>query len=192
LLLASASALWLGRREPRLAAIAVAVALAIASTVSVAVYYSHFVPVYKKTAERVLARDGAADERSMVAPAAAKANRVFTTVWTEFGAAALLAAAAGGLLLAGARAGDPLTLAVSGWAGVIVGFWLLAVLTAIEMRANLAAQPLVAILAGLAIARGTQDGRVARLAALAAIVSIVLHAVSDWTGCLGIGGFWRV
>lgn len=193
LLAASATALWLGRRaEPRRVAIGVIVALAIAATVSVAVYYSHFVPVYKKTAERVLAREGAETARSMAAPASAKANRVITTVWTEFGAAALLAAVAGGLLLAGARAGDPLTLALAGWAVVILGFWLLALLTAIEMRASLAAQPLVAMLAGLAIARGMQDGRAIRLAAAVAIASMVLHAVSDWTGCLGIEGFWRV
>lgn len=193
LLLACASALWLGRRaEPRRVAIGLTVALAIAASVSIGVYYSHFVPVYKKTAERVLAREGAEVERSMVAPASAKANRVITTVWTEFGAAALLAGAAGGLLLVTARARDPLTLALAGWTGVVLGFWLLAVLTAIEMRASLAAQPLIAMLAGLAIARGTKDGRAARIAAAAAIASIVLHAVSDWTGCLGIEGFWRV
>ena len=193
LLLACASALWLGRRdEPRRAAIGLTVALAIAAAVSVAVYYSHFVPVYQKTAERVFAREGAAAERSMVAPATVKANRVITTVWTEFGATALLAAAAAGLLLVGARARDPLTLALAGWAGVVLGFWLLAVLTAIEMRASLAAQPLIAMLAGLAMARGAQDGRAARIAAAVAIASIVLHAVSDWTGCLGIEGFWRV
>jgi hypothetical protein len=166
--------------------------LAIAATVSVAVYYSHFVPVYKKTAERVLAREGAEAERSMVAPAGAKANRVITQVWTEFGAAALLAAAAAGLLLGAARARDPLALALAGWAAVVLGFWLLAIVTAIEMRASLAAQPLIAILAGLAIARGVQDASAARFAATVAIASIVLRAVSDWTGCLGIEGFWRV
>ena len=91
-----------------------------------------------------------------------------------------------GLLLMRARANDPLTLALAGWAAVVLGFWLLAILTAIEMRASLAAQPLVAILAGLAIARAAQDGRWARVAAAAAIASIVLRAVSDWTGCLGL------
>lgn len=193
LLGACATALWLGRRaEPRRVAIGLIVALAIATTVSVAVYYSHFVPVYKKTAERVLAREGAEAERSMAAPASAKANRVITTVWTEFGATALLAAVTGGLLLAGARASDPLTLTLAGWAVVVLGFWLLAILTAIEMRASLAAQPLVAMLAGLAIARGTEDGRAVRIAAVLAIASMVLHAVSDWTGCLGIEGFWRI
>jgi hypothetical protein len=193
LLLACALALWLGRgAEPRRVAIGLSVALAIAASVSIAVYYSHFVPVYKKTAERVLAREGAETERSMAAPASAKASRVSTTVWTEFGAAALLAAAAGGILLVTARAGDPLALALAGWAGVVLGFWLLSILTPIEMRASLAAQPLIATLAGLAIARGAQDGRAARIAAAAALASIGLHAVSDWTGCLGIEGFWRI
>ena len=110
----------------------------------------------------------------------------------EFGAVALLAAATAGLLLMRARANDPLTLALGGWAAVVLGFWLLAILTAIERRASLAAQPVVAILAGLAIARAAQDGRWARVAAAAAIASIVLRAVSDWTGCLGLEGFWRI
>ena len=193
LLIACAAALWLGRRaEPRRVAIGLTVALAVAATVSVAVYYSHFVPVYKKTAERVLAREGAGAERSMAAPASVKAHRVITTVWTEFGAVALLAAVAGGLLLAGARASDPLTVALAGWAAVVLGFWGLAIITAIEMRASLAAQPVFAMLAGLAIARGIQGGGAVRIAATLAIASMVLHAVNDWAGCLGSGGFWRI
>jgi hypothetical protein len=85
-----------------------------------------------------------------------------------------------------------LTLALVGWTGVILGFWLLAVLTAIEMRASLAAQPLVAILAGLGIARAAQSGRWARVAAAVAVASIMTRAVSDWMVCLGIEGFWRM
>jgi hypothetical protein len=193
LMLACAASVWLGGRgSPRRTAIALTAALFVAATVSVAVYYSHFVPVYKQTMERVLSREGPAAERSMVAPASLKATRIITTAWMEFGAVALLAAATGGLLLMRARANDPLTLALAGWAAVVLGFWLLAILTAIEMRASLAAQPLVAILAGLAIARAAQDGRWGRVAAGAAIASIMLRAVSDWTGCLGLEGFWRI
>jgi len=193
ILIACGGSVWLGGRgSPRRTMIALTSALFVAATVSVAVYYAHFVPVYKQTVERVLAREGAAPDRSMVAPASVKMNRVVTTVWMEFGAAGLLAAAAAGVLLVRTRAHDPLALALVGWAAVVLGFWLLAVLTAIEMRASLAAQPLVAILAGLGIARAAQDGRWARVAAAAAIASIVLRAVSDWTVCLGIEGFWRV
>jgi hypothetical protein len=194
LLPACAASVWLGGRglPRRTTTIALTVALFVAATVSVAVYYAHFVPVYKQTVERVLTREGAAAERSMVAPVSVKAARIATTAWMEFGAAALLAAAAAGLLLMRARANDPLTLALMGWAAVVLGFWLLAVLTAIEMRASLTAQPLVAILAGLAIARAAQDGRWARVAVTAAIASIVLRAVSDWAGCLGFEGFWRI
>jgi hypothetical protein len=193
IMLASAASAWLGGLGPaRRTAIALTVALFVATTTSVAVYYAHFVPVYKQTVERVLAREGAAPDRSMVAPPSVKANRVVTTVWMEFGAAALFGAAAAGILLMRARARDPLTLALVGWAGVVLGFWLLAVLTAIEMRASLAAQPLVAMLAGLGIARATQNGRWARVAAAAAIASILVRAVSDWTVCLGMAGFWRM
>jgi hypothetical protein len=193
IMLACAASVWLaGLGAARRTAIALTVALFVAATASVAVYYAHFVPVYKQTVERVLAREGAAPDRSMVAPASVKANRVVTTVWMEFGAATLFAAAAAGILLLRARAHDPLTLALVGWAGVVLGFWLLAVLTAIEMRASLAAQPLVAILAGLGIARAALNGGWARVAAAAAIASLVVRAVSDWTMCLGLEGFWRI
>ncbi len=193
ILIACAASVWLAGPGPaRRTTIALTGALFLAATASVAVYYAHFVPVYKQTVERVLAREGAAPDRSMVAPASVKANRVVTTVWMEFGAAALFAAAAAGILLGRARAHDPLALALVGWSGVVLGFWLLAVFTAIEMRASLAAQPLVAILAGFGIARAAQNDRWGRVAAAAAIASIVARAVSDWMVCLGIEGFWRI
>ena len=192
LLLACAAALFLGRDAPRRTAIAVTLALVLAATTSIAVYYSHFIPVYTRTAERVLAKEGEAQDRSMVAPFSVKARRIVTTVWTEFGAAVLLAAAVGGVMLVRARASDPLTLAVAGWTAVVAGFWLLGIATAIEMRANLAAQPLLAVLAALAIARGGQKGRWLRAAAAVAMAALMLHAVSDWVACLGVAPFWSI
>jgi hypothetical protein len=181
-----------GAGAPRRAAIALALALVIAATAAVAVYYSHFVPVYKKTAERILAREGQGSERSMAAPVAVKARRVSTTIWGEFGAAILLGAVAGAAQRMRARARDPLTLALAGWGAVVAGFWVLSVVTAVELRASLAALPLAAILTAVALAAGMRDGRWARVAAAAAVASIVLHAVSDWCMCLGIEKFWQM
>ena len=193
LLVACAAAVFLGGRgAPRRVAAAMLLALAIATTASVAVYYAHFMPVYKRTAERLLAREGEAAQRSMVAPARLKAERVALTVWTEFGAAALIAAAAAGVMLLRTRTHDPLALALAGWSAVVVGFWLLGIVTAVEMRASLAAQPLAGVLAGYALAAGLQRGTPSRIAAAAALASILLHAVSDWIGCLGLQGFWLV
>jgi len=193
LLAACAAAAFLGRRgEPRRAAGALLLALAIASTTSIALYYAHFMPVYKRTAERVLAREGQGQERSMAAPAAAKAERVVTTIWTEFGAAVLIAAVVTAALLLRRRAHDPLTLMLAGWAAVVLGFWLLGIVTAIEMRASLAAQPLAAIAAAYALARGFEGPRLARTVAGIAIASILLHALSDWMACLGLEQFWPI
>jgi hypothetical protein len=125
----------------------------------------------------------------MVAPPALKAQRVATTVWTEFGAAVLIAGVVTGVLLLRGRAHDPLTLVLAGWAAVVVGFWLLGIVTAVEMRASLAAQPLAAILAAYSLARGIETGNAYRLAAAAALAFIVLHAVSDWIMCLGLQRF---
>jgi hypothetical protein len=193
LLFACAAAAFLGGRgTPRRVAGALFLALAIASSASIAVYYAHFMPVFKRTAERVLAREGEAQQRSMVAPPALKAERVATTVWTEFGAAVLIAGVVTASLLLRGRARDPLTLALAGWAAIVIGFWLLGIVTAVEMRASLAALPLAAIAAGYALARGAAAGGVYRLAAAAAVASILLHAVSDWIMCLGLQRFWLV
>ena len=193
LLIACAAAVFLGGRgAPRRVAIALLLALAIASTASIALYYAHFMPVYKRTAERVLAREGEARERSMVAPPSLKAERVASTVWTEFGIAVIIGGLVACALLLRTRAHDPLTLALTGWAAVVIGFWLLGIVTAVEMRASLAAQPLAAIVAAYAIARGFGDGRLARVVAAAAIASVVLHAISDWTMCLGLERFWLI
>jgi hypothetical protein len=193
LLVACAAAVFLGGRgAPRRLAIALLLALAIATTASVAVYYVHFMPVYKRTAERVLAREGEAAQRSMVAPPGAKAKRVASTVWTEFGIAVLIAAVITAAMLLRSRAHDPLTLALAGWAAVVVGFWLLGIATAVEMRASLAAQPLAAIVAAFALARGVQGSTLYRIAAGAALASMLLHAVSDWVMCLGLQRFWLI
>ena len=191
LLFACAAAAFAGGRgAPRHAAAALFIALAIASTASIAIYYAHFMPVYKQTAERLLARDGEAQQHSMVAPPAAKAERVATTIWMEFGAAVLIACVAAAALRLRSRARDPLTLALAGWAAVVLAFWLLGIVTAIEMRASLAAQPLAAIAAGYTLARGIESRPLARAAAGIAIASILLHALSDWMMCLGWERFW--
>jgi hypothetical protein len=172
--------------------IVIALALVVAVTASVAVYYAHFMPVYRKTVERILTREGEAPTRSMVAPASVKVQRVTMTVWTEFGAAVLLAAVVAGAQLFRARARDPLTLALAAWAAVVLGFWLLGVVTAIEMRASLAALPLAAILVAVPFAKAARGGLWARVALGAALGSILLHAVSDWSMCLGLERFWVV
>ena len=193
LLVACAAAVFLGGRgAPRRVAIALLLAMAIATTASVALYYAHFMPVYERTAERVLAREGEAQQRSMVAPPSLKARRVATTVWSEFGAAILIGGIVAAAILLRGRTHDPLTLALAGWAAVILGFWLLGIVTAVEMRASLAAQPLAAIAAAFALARGAQGTTLARVAAAAALASILLHAVSDWIMCLGLARFWLV
>jgi hypothetical protein len=193
LLVACAAAVCAGGAgAPRRVAISIILALAIASTTSIALYYAHFMPVYKRTAERILHREDAEQTRSMVAPPSVKAQRFAATIGTEFGAGVLIAAVAAAFLLFRSRARDPLTLALAGWAAVVVGFWLLGIVTAIEMRASLAAQPLAAIAAAYAMARGAEHGALYRIAAGVATASLLLLAVSGWLTCLGLDSFWRI
>ncbi len=178
-----------GAGAARRTAIALALALAIAATASVAVYYSHFMPVYRQTLARVLAREGEAAERSMAAPAQVKASRAARMVWGEFGPALLLGALMGAAQLLRSRAKDPLTLGLAAWAVVVVGFWLLGIVTAVEMRASLAALPLAAILAAAALAGAARGSAWTRALGAAALTMILVHALVDWCGCLGIERF---
>lgn len=193
LVFACALALYAGGPgPPRRAAIALTLALVIAASASVVVYYAHFVPVYRRTAERVLAREGESESRSMVAPIGVKVRRSVAMVRGEFGLAILLGAVAGGASLARTRARDPLALALLAWAAVVLGFWVLGIVTAVEMRASLAAQPLAAILVAVSLASAMTHRAWGRAVAALAVAAIVLHAVSDWCMCLGIEPFWNM
>lgn len=176
----------------RRTAVALALALAIAATASVAVYYAHFVPVYRRTVERILAREGAGESRSMVAPIGVKVRRHGGQIWGDFGLVVLAAAAAGAARFARDRARDPFALALAAWAAVVAGFWLLGIVTPVEMRASLAALPLAAILSAAALATAIPQRGWRRALAAAALLLIVLHAVSDWRMCLGLERFWEL
>jgi hypothetical protein len=75
---------------------------------------------------------------------------------------------------------------------VVLAFWLLGTVSPVEMRASLAAQPLAAMLVAVALAAAASHGAWGRAVAAAVVVTIVLHAVSDWCGCLGIERFWEM
>jgi hypothetical protein len=180
-----------GRGAPRRVAIALGVALAVAGSISVAVYYAHFIPVYRRTIERIFAREGEAAARSMVAPVTVKIGRAAGLIRYEFGLPILFGACWGSARLMLSRRRDPLTLGLAAWAIVVVGFWLLGVFTAIEMRASLAAQPLFAILLAVAVEHVWGREWWKRAAAVAFVGLVLFQAVADWCECVGATAFWR-
>jgi hypothetical protein len=182
-----AAAMLVGRQpEQRRAARWIAGALVIASILSYGLYYSHFHDVYRQTLTRVAAREGEAEQRSMVRPPARKAVDYARMTRESFGLPLLTLAAAGGLLLALERRRDPLTLALCGWLAAIAGFAVLGIFTPVEMRANLAAQPLVAALAAYAVgACAARFGRPGMAVAVGLAAVPVVHGVMSWRSCLG-------
>jgi hypothetical protein len=182
-----AAAMLVGRQpEQRRAARWIAGALVIASILSYGLYYSHFHDVYRQTLTRVAAREGEAEQRSMVRPPARKAADYARMTRESFGLPLLTLAAAGGLLLALERRRDPLTLALCGWLAAIAGFAVLGIFTPVEMRANLAAQPLVAALAAYAVgACAARFGRPGMAVAVGLAAVPVVHGVMSWRSCLG-------
>lgn len=178
----------LGARLPeeRRAAAWMVAALVLASAFSYGIYYSRFHDVYRQTATRVAAREGAAEERSMVRPPARKAADHARATRESFGLPLLALAAVGGLLLAFERRRDPLTLAMGGWLAAIAGFALLGILTPVEMRVNLAVQPPLAALAAYAIGvSATRLGRTGVVVAVGLAALPVAHGAMSWRACLG-------
>jgi len=162
-------------------------ALLLAGGVSYVTYYSHFTEVYMRTLARVAVRDGEAPRRSMVRPVSSKAMDYVKEVRAVFGLPLLIAGVAGIALLIGDRRRDFYSLALAAWLAVTLFFVLLGILSAIEMRANLAAAPLAASLAGYAIAWIAQGrGRLGAALASAATMIILGWGVLVWGRCLGV------
>jgi hypothetical protein len=122
----------------------------------------------------------------MVRPPSRKAADYARATRESFGLPLLALAAAGGLLLAFERRRDPLTLAVGGWLAAIAGFALLGILTPVEMRANLAAQPPLAALAAYTIGVcATRLGPTGIVLAVGLAALPVAHGAMSWQACLG-------
>jgi hypothetical protein len=174
-------------RPTRALGLWVAGVLLVALLVSYAAYYSHFHHVYRTTIERVMAREGHAAERSMVAPVSVKISRFAAAVRTEyFGLPLTVAALAGFGVLLRRRSTDPLALAAAGWLAVIVAFFGLGIVTPIEMRAALAGQPLVVALAGVTIGAALDWRRAGAALAAVVVLAVVWRGVHDWLICLGL------
>jgi hypothetical protein len=177
-LMAVAAALARDPREARAWRwIALSVGLALA--LSYLVYYVHFHDIYARTLSRVGTERA---ETSLVATLAEHSESKpvtmlrFLVVNYGWGALALAAAGTAAALRRDWRDGWTLILLAVGL--TVLGFAALGALTPIELRANLAAHPVVAALAALGLAWLWNTKRVMlRVAAVAAL---------SWTAWLGI------
>jgi hypothetical protein len=173
-----------GASIERRLAVWIAVALVAAMAVSYAAYYSHFTTVYRTTLTRIVSGDGRGEARSMAAPAAIKFERWRHDVSLDFGGLAIVTALAGAGWLAVRRPRDGLTLVLAGWGATWLLFSALGIVTAIEMRANLAAAPLVMALAAFALGSLGQSSRVGAAAAALVAVAVAWDGFAHWMHCL--------
>jgi hypothetical protein len=162
----------------------IAIALVAAVAVSYAAYYSHFTTVYRTTLTRVVSGDGSGEARSMAAPVSVKFARWRHDVSLDFGALAMVAALAGACWLGLRHPRDGLTLVLAGWAATWLFFSALGLVSAIEMRANLAAAPLVVALAAFAIGSLGQSSRAGAALAVLAASALAWNGFAQWMHCL--------
>ena len=96
-----------------------------------------------------------------------------------------LAAFAGIGLIVVQRRHDALTRALVGWLLAWAGFTALGLLTAVQMRVNLATAPVFVCLGAYALATATERGTAGRLVATVATLAIVINGASLWFMCIG-------
>jgi hypothetical protein len=182
--LAAVCLVVVGRGMTRKLGVWLVAATLAAAAISYVVYYSHFHAVYAKTFERVAAREGEAATRSMVAPVSVKAGRWLFETRELFGLPVLLCAVGGAVWLARRRPREGLTLMFGGWALAWLVFSALAIFTAVEMRASLAAAPLMLALAACSLGALSRWSRMGAFAAAGIAVAIAWQGLDLWMRCL--------
>jgi hypothetical protein len=177
-----------GPRERRaglwvLAMTIVAIALAYVA------YYSHFTEVYRATWSRILSHEATdATGSTIAATPAVKLQRWLAGTSDDYGLPGVVLAAAsilGAVQLARQRTREGMTLVLAGWLAIWTGFTALGLLTAIQMRVNLAAAPLFTCLGAYALAGLARESRRGSIVAAVAAGAIVLSGLRVWLMCLG-------
>jgi hypothetical protein len=115
-----------------------------------------------------------------------KVGRFIRALRYEFYGLPLLAGGIVGVVVLGARrASDAWMRALAGWLAVVIAFFVLGLVSPVEMRAALSAQPVVAALFGFGTAALWSRGALGKIAALVLGGAVAGRGLLDWLGCLG-------
>jgi hypothetical protein len=168
----------------------IALSIVLALGLSYLVYYSHFHDVYARTLSR-MGSEGA--ETSFVATVAEHSeSKVLTMgrfVVVNYGWGALALAVAGAIAACRRDWRQAWTLQLAAIGVTVLAFLLLGAFTPIEMRANLAAHPVVAAFAALGCASWWESRRLMlRLAAIAGLAATIWVGLESLRAVLGVGG----
>lgn len=177
-----------GPGRGRRAAWVLAIGLA-AATVSYAVYYRHFGDVYRATIERVVSHDAVDEPGSAIAASPiVKLRRWISGTSDDYGLPGVplgIAAAVGLGFIVRERRRDPFTLVLVGWLAAWVIFTTLGVLTAVQMRANLASAPVFVCLGAIGLVGLGRHGTSGAALAVVLTLAIVVNGARLWFMCLG-------
>ena len=188
----AAMLMTLGRAHVRRAGVWICALTIAAAAMSWVTYYSHFTDVYRKTYASVVARQ-TDDSSKIVAAPSVKLQRWWSGTGDDYGLPSvpvMLIAAIGAAVAVRRRGRDGVTLVLLGWMLAWVALSALGVLTAITLRANLAAAPAFIALCAVAIGALGQRSRTG------AVLATVLGVVVAWGGlqvalaCLGLDPRW--
>jgi len=161
----------------------------VAVAVAYAAYYSHFTEVYRATWARIVSHEVVdAAGSSIDATPATKLQRWASGTSDDYGLPGLVlagAAAVGAFALIRRRPREGVTLVLSAWLVVWVGFTVLGILSAVQMRVNLAAAPLFVCLGAYGLATIGSRSRAGRLVSGVATVAIVVNGARLWLMCIG-------
>lgn len=161
----------------------------LAALLAYGVYYRHFEEVYRATADRILSEDVVEEPGSAIAATpATKFRRWISGTSDDYGlpgAPLGVVAAAGLVWIARERRHDPFTRVLLAWLVVWGGFTALGILTAVQMRVNLAAAPVFVCLGAWAVGALAERGRVGQGLATIATVLVVWNGASLWFMCIG-------
>ncbi len=160
-----------------------------AATVSYAAYYRHFGEVYRATIERVMSHDAVDEPGSAIAASpAVKFRRWISGTSDDYGlpgAPLGIAAVFGLAFIVRERRRDPLTLVIVGWLAAWMIFTALGLLTAIQMRANLASAPVFVCLGAVGLAELGRRGTMTAALAVVLTMAVVVNGARLWFMCLG-------
>jgi hypothetical protein len=173
-------ALGVSRAPARRRAGGVLLAAAMAAVaVAIVVYYAHFLDVYRAAFTRAAAETGHATAAAGGRTPWARLADVPRLVHIWYGIPGALLAVAGGVGVARDRPGSPTRTILAMWLLACLFFLIVGIVTPIDLRHYLAALPVVAVLAGVAVAEGWRAGGPARWAvSLLALWAAWVGAVS--------------
>ncbi|MEO8480733.1 MAG: hypothetical protein ABI634_00900 [Acidobacteriota bacterium] len=178
-----------GRTQARRAGWWVLALGVVAVGLAYAVYYSHFTEVYRATWARIASHETVdATGSSIAATPITKLQRWASGTSDDYGLPGLVLAAAaaiGALELARRRLRDGVTLVLGGWLAIWMAFTVLGIVSAVQMRVNLAAAPLFVCLGACGLTALGARSRTGLLIAGVATVAIVVNGARLWLMCIG-------